>query len=314
MINFSGIITSYNQDSFIHESIESLATQVDELIVVDDCSTDGSYEKILRNYRNSKVIKILRNSKNLGISKSFNRGISSAQHEHIMIQGGDDISLPDRRNVQEANLMAGSNTVLSFCKPQIIDKNGNEFLTSYAQDSFNNIQGISNYFKKLFLEGNTICAPSAAFHKKNFLEIGMFSNNFDHAQDYEAWLKLSLFGDFHFDENSFVKYRIHGSNISREIKDPQHYLNTSRQIELAVIFSWFVDSLSRRQTEDVFKKLEITFNSDLSLPLNKVQLKRLINNPAILNFIIEDCYKISISSEGVEYQIVKEIIRNISKL
>ena len=71
----SVIMSSYNSTNTIDEAIESIMHQTYtnlELLILDDCSNDGSYEKI--EYFNKKYenIRIFRNKKNLGLTKSLN--------------------------------------------------------------------------------------------------------------------------------------------------------------------------------------------------------------------------------------------------
>ena len=87
------IVPNYNSGIYIKKCLDSLLEQeykVNEIIVVDDCSTDES-TKIVKEYteKNDNII-ILENGKNMGVSYSRNRGIENAKSEYIMFCDSDD--------------------------------------------------------------------------------------------------------------------------------------------------------------------------------------------------------------------------------
>ena len=87
------IIPNYNSGTYIKKCLDSLLEQeykVSEIIVVDDCSTDGS-KKIVKEYteKNDDII-LLENEKNMGVSYSRNKGIEYAKSEYIMFCDSDD--------------------------------------------------------------------------------------------------------------------------------------------------------------------------------------------------------------------------------
>ena len=87
------IVPNYNSGIYINKCFDSLLEQeykVNEIIVVDDCSTDES-TKIVKEYteKNDNII-LLENGKNMGVSYSRNRGIENAKSEYIMFCDSDD--------------------------------------------------------------------------------------------------------------------------------------------------------------------------------------------------------------------------------
>lgn len=93
---------AYNQERYIREAVEAALAQDYpnlEIIISDDCSTDGTYEimsEVIGNYSGSHVVKLLRNKENFGISRHFNSVMRNAAGEIIAVAAGDDISMPDR--------------------------------------------------------------------------------------------------------------------------------------------------------------------------------------------------------------------------
>ena len=92
-MKISVIIPLYNKEKFIKKTINSLTNQDYnnlEIIIVDDCSTDNSFEIVSNLIRNRSKIKLYKNSKNSGVSFSRNEGLSKATGEYILFLDADD--------------------------------------------------------------------------------------------------------------------------------------------------------------------------------------------------------------------------------
>ena len=102
-IKVSVIIGVYNSEKYIEETIRSVLNQTYknfELIVIDDGSTDKSFEIVAKLAEKDKRIKFLKNDRNLGVSATRNRLIDIAKGEYVAIMDSDDISLPERLEKQ----------------------------------------------------------------------------------------------------------------------------------------------------------------------------------------------------------------------
>jgi len=80
------ITPNYNCIRFISQTIDSVLSQTYtnwEMLIVDDCSTDGSYELSLGYAAKDNRIKVIRNEKNSGTAISRNRAIDIAKGEYI---------------------------------------------------------------------------------------------------------------------------------------------------------------------------------------------------------------------------------------
>jgi glycosyltransferase involved in cell wall biosynthesis len=87
----------YNGEAYLGEAVESILGQTYpelELVVVDDCSEDGS-GAILDRYDDERMVRA-RNPERLGIAGSRNRGAELARGEFIAVMDQDDVSLPER--------------------------------------------------------------------------------------------------------------------------------------------------------------------------------------------------------------------------
>ena len=102
------VIACYNSAAFIREALESCLNQTrppEQIIVVDDASTDGS-AFILDEYARGGRIRVLRNESNLGRDLSFDRALELVTARYVAILDADDIALPDRFEKQAAFMEA----------------------------------------------------------------------------------------------------------------------------------------------------------------------------------------------------------------
>lgn len=86
----SVIIANYNYGSFLREAVESVLSQTvppDELILIDDCSTDNSRE-VAEQFRNQ--LRLIFNERNLGIVANFNKAVSITSGDFVAFLGADN--------------------------------------------------------------------------------------------------------------------------------------------------------------------------------------------------------------------------------
>ena len=97
----SVLLSVYNDEKNIEESIKSILSQTYkniELLVIDDCSTDNTY-KVINEVKDSRI-RIFRNKDNQGLTKSLNTLIKESKGHILARQDSDDISLPNRLEIQ----------------------------------------------------------------------------------------------------------------------------------------------------------------------------------------------------------------------
>ena len=91
--NISVVVLNYNNANVIFRCIDTLKQNNErynyEIVVVDNCSTDGSYEDLIRKYSKDKNIKVIQNSKN-GCSSGRNLGVENATKDYILFLDSDE--------------------------------------------------------------------------------------------------------------------------------------------------------------------------------------------------------------------------------
>lgn len=96
------VLLTFNQEDFVKDALQSLFDQdLDniEIVVSDDCSSDGTWKKIQEvtsNYCGVKKVILSRNVRNIGIVENYAAAVRKSTGELIFMAAGDDISLSDR--------------------------------------------------------------------------------------------------------------------------------------------------------------------------------------------------------------------------
>ena len=100
----TSIITPvYNTVKYLKQAIDSVLSQTLtdwEMILVDDCSEDGSWELLEVLAKNDGRIRIIRNNKNSGSGISRNKAIDLADGKYIAFMDSDDLWHPDKLKIQ----------------------------------------------------------------------------------------------------------------------------------------------------------------------------------------------------------------------
>ena len=127
---------TYNQEKYVREALLSVLNQTYdnlEIIVSDDCSSDGTWDVIvseLDRYRcecgkHDNII-LNRNQINQGVAKHFEIILSKCHGEFVVCQAGDDVSLPDRVQVIANALNENPSATVISHEAISIDGNGEE--------------------------------------------------------------------------------------------------------------------------------------------------------------------------------------------
>ncbi|NQN51118.1 glycosyltransferase family 2 protein [Streptococcus suis] len=122
----SVIIPMYNATLFIEETIQTVLQQTysnTEIIVVDDCSTDTSYEVVSQLCQRYQNIFLLQNKKNSGVGISRNVGVAKATGRYICFLDADDLWLPTKLEKQ-VKFMQESGHAFTFTSYEFADENG----------------------------------------------------------------------------------------------------------------------------------------------------------------------------------------------
>lgn len=128
----SVIIPVYNVDKYIDEAVFSVINQLDvnvEIIIVDDCSTDNTYEKIIEISKRTPSVHVFKNETNKKICKTLNEALLHADGKYIARFDGDDIALPNRLS-EQLDYLIKNDLDLVGCQMIAINEDGSEISRS----------------------------------------------------------------------------------------------------------------------------------------------------------------------------------------
>jgi glycosyltransferase involved in cell wall biosynthesis len=229
------VMPVYNAGEFLVEAIKSLQDQTYqnwELIVVDDQSTDGSWQILKRLAQNDKRIKIYRNAKNGGVARTANLALSKIKGSFIARMDADDVSLSERLEKQVEFLQSHSDVVAVGGQCELIDKNseiiGEKLFPTEAQD----IREMM--FSKIPLQQPSMMV-NLRLLPKNFI---WYEDKFDVAEEVELLFKFFQYGKVCNLPEPVLQYRLHDENIS--LQNPKHtfYLTLKSRLRAISKYSY----------------------------------------------------------------------------
>ncbi|EKE04171.1 MAG: glycosyl transferase family protein [uncultured bacterium] len=213
----SVIITTYNRADYLSYAIDSVLNQTFqdfELIIIDDGSTDETYDLVNR-YQNERIR--YHYQENRGQNPARNIGMELANGEYIAHLDSDDIWVSTKLEKQVNILRNNQNIGLVYCGTQLID-------------GLNNIIGTQpiiihngNVLDKLLMT-NFLYNGSCAIFRKDCLEkVGFFDESFKRMTDWEFYLKFAIYYKFFGINEYLLQYRIHNETMSKDFNSYKTY-------------------------------------------------------------------------------------------
>lgn len=207
--DISVIFTSYNHKEFLEQALEAIINQTYrnfELIIVDDCSTDGSQD-ILKRYVDDERVKLHLLEKNSGsYVNASNYGFTYASAQYVIFAQCDDF--PEKNQFSELIKYAKTNidAAVVFSSSNLINEKGNFILcdfdvrTKRFKKNHNSNSIIHNTEMNNYLLNSCVIPNlSAALIKKSiFEEFNFFSKKYFVLADWDLWLKISTKYNFYY--------------------------------------------------------------------------------------------------------------------
>ncbi len=128
-------MAAYNGAQYIAEQIGSILPQLspaDELIIVDDASRDSTV-RIIESFGDSRI-RLLRNERNVGVVKTFQRAISEARGDVIFLADQDDVWHPRKVETILRKYAEEPDATLVLSDGELIDSAGREMLQPLYSD------------------------------------------------------------------------------------------------------------------------------------------------------------------------------------
>ena len=210
----SVIISAFNAENTIKKSVESISRQSYknlEILVSDDCSTDKTYEILMKMNSKDERIVVIKNQKNLGLTKSLNNLLNLARGEYIARHDADDISKKIRIE-RQLNYLLEKNIDAVCCLAKII---GEERI----------IPNISRFINPKFVMKikNPFIHGTLLIKREIIQSVGNYDERFLFSQDYKLFKDLFAQG-YNIKNLKEVLYFLNmKNNISTKFKIEQKY-------------------------------------------------------------------------------------------
>lgn len=209
------IIPSYNRKEFVIQAVESVLNQTYkniEIIVIDDCSTDGTEKYLMEKYYENSLVQFYKNEKNSGAGFSRKAGYQKSKGEYIIFMDDDDY-YTNNTFFEQAITLLEKNKNLSFVSSSSIIEYVNE---NNKQESIMNIKGEINnseyleHFQQKYQKSNS---TFTSIFRKSSLEAARFKE-VSMVNDSSIYLRALLSGNAYIMNCISGVYRVHSKNIS----------------------------------------------------------------------------------------------------
>jgi glycosyltransferase involved in cell wall biosynthesis len=242
------VIPTYNREKLLPRAIESVLRQTrpaDEIIIVDDGSTDNTAEIVIPYESRVRYLK----KQNGGPSSARNFGLESSSGEFIAFLDSDDAWLPEMLETTIPMFEKYPSAGVIFTdacwrnEQQVLEPAMNH---GFRRKAFEKLLGIAPGFcgcidRKTFRRASfSMCLmlqSAVVFRTDLFRKIGNYNERYRVAEDYELWLRLSRVYDVAYVDSPLVVNYIDGTNLSGTAELKETFLQNNRNLyksELAV--------------------------------------------------------------------------------
>lgn len=273
---FSVIVPCYNASLHIERCIKSIKKQTFksyEVIFIDDCSIDNTFQILKINEKLNKNFKIIKTPENSGPGIARNLGLRKAEGKYVCFLDSDDYWFSKKLEEIFYNTQKFEDEI--FCHNELY------FLNSKYVKKLQYQINCKNYYEHLLLRGNQL-STSATVVKLDFINRNkvFFNEKQSHfsVEDYDYWLNLTFLGAKIRYINKYLGiYNIHNSNISLK-----HNLHRDNVLNVIYDHSFNIQKISKNK--------------------NKVWIE------ASLRIYLSDI-KAQIKSSNLNYQILKKVFK-----
>ncbi len=200
MVDLTLAICVYNAEHYIEETLKSVMNQTFqgfELLIVDDCSTDGSVELVERFFKeNPRQYELVRFEENRGIGYARHFAERHAKTKYMMFLDSDDVLYPKAVEMMYDKIMSDEDLMAVGCYLEYIDGRGKKlggglFLGETTKEGF---------YKKAEKEKLIFMQPTAIYNREVALSVGGYvvegypegkPRYQDYCEDLDLWTRMS---------------------------------------------------------------------------------------------------------------------------
>lgn len=193
--------------SAIHQSYENI-----EIVIVDDCSSDNSM-KVISQFHDPRM-RVYRNEHNLGMVGNWNKTLSLARGEFVLMLHGDDRLYVTSIEKKVDLMNADKDVMLAFSASMVINEDSVILLERHPFKTKRVIDGKWLALKS-YRSRNIYGEPgNVMFRAEVARQLGGFADNTIYATDWDLWLRCSCLGKVAYSNEVLMEYRITQTNVT----------------------------------------------------------------------------------------------------
>jgi glycosyltransferase involved in cell wall biosynthesis len=191
---WSVVIPTYNPDKALLEiSLRSILEQdfgpeQMEILVVDDCSPNGSPEAWIKEWAGDRV-KVINNSHNRGLAKIWNFCVESSVGEWVHILHQDDVVAPGYYESLQAGIEANPEVGAAFSRFSYVDGEGNETNRGPLEQAEPGV--LDDFLERLVTSEVRVICACISVKRETYESVGGFRSDLCHALDWEMWVRIA---------------------------------------------------------------------------------------------------------------------------
>ena len=249
---------TYNHEKYISQAIESVLMQKTnfawELLIHDDCSTDGTL-RIAQHYADLRPqqIKLISETKNIGLMRSYKKLIDISSGSYLAILESDDVWLDENKLQIQADFLNVNDDYAIVATDIInIDENG-EAIKEQDGEHNSHVRNTERWYEPLLGAKGVSGACNIIFRKSDFLEycdIDEYIARGFVTFDYPTWLSLSFHKKCKYFPIVMAAYRIVPTSISHNADAEKHlqfYFSLIKKIDTFIISKYGLGSLPEKE-------------------------------------------------------------------
>lgn len=222
MSRISVIIPAYNHADYIDQAVQSVLSQTCqdfELLISDDCSTDGTAEKLAA-YEGDPRVTVFLQKEHLGAVEQIHFLVDHAQGEFTALLNSDDYWMPDKLEKQLACMELHPEIDVCFTQALMVDEQGVplEAAAEPLTDIFKQPNRYKEeWFRHFWISGNCLCHPSILARKSVYCSAFRMNPSLRQLPDWDLWMRLMQEHEIHILLEPLVCHRrIASTNTSAD--------------------------------------------------------------------------------------------------
>lgn len=234
---WSVMIPVYNPaEGLLRETINGVLAQDPgpndmEIEVVDNCSTRGDIEKLVREIAGDRI-RFYRQPQNVGAIENFNTCIRRAHGEWVHILHGDDTVRPEFYGCARAAILKHPEAEALACRTIYIDGDGIWIGLSDVEAREPTLLGESFVTRQLITQRIQFVGMVA--RRSTYERLGGFRPELRHCTDWDMWNRIAITGKLLYLPDPLACYRIYGgADTSAQVRTGQNVVDEQRAIDMA---------------------------------------------------------------------------------